>query len=217
MNRDELLERISEICYNSEDVFTFDEWSSMTVEQLRTVVALLANGGAEQIIDKQAIYRGEKLGHCYLLEGLVLYAQNPNAVNPHTNRLLTQRQRRLIEDADRRRRSPFVVPAAANVPYAPEDELEYVTLGGGHYRRTHDGTAQTPFYREGERDLYVLRGAPSPGGTTIRPPYRYERRSYHPLRSRAPAKKTKSKASIAPAARRFRRRGDPPSSKSKRR
>ena len=98
MNREELLQRIREICYNSdEDIFRLDEWSSLNVQELRTVVGILDNGGAAMIFDN---IPPRVRGHCYLLRHLVRHLQmNPSANNPHTGRPITPRQREIIENA----------------------------------------------------------------------------------------------------------------------
>ena len=51
MNRFEILERLQELCYHPEDVFDNEEWSSMTLEQLRTIAAIFEDGGIEFIND----------------------------------------------------------------------------------------------------------------------------------------------------------------------
>lgn len=100
-NRQSLLKRILAICYNSGDIFTLDEWSALTIEQLRTVVALLDDGGADEIIKKR--HRSQTRGHCYLLEELVRYLrEHPHATNPHTRRPITARQREIIQHAYQR-------------------------------------------------------------------------------------------------------------------
>jgi hypothetical protein len=97
MNKQELLQRIGEICYNAEDTFSLDEWSSVTVAQLRTVVALLDDGGAREIVGNAS--PRQIRGHCFLLEGLMTYLGDPRATNPHTRRPITERQRDLVRNA----------------------------------------------------------------------------------------------------------------------
>lgn len=101
MNRDELLTRIRDTCFNDEDIFSLDEWSSLTLPELRTVVALLEDGGAEIIANAAPRTRASTRGSCFLLEGLARWVRS-NPTNPRTREPLTDRQRALIASAYRR-------------------------------------------------------------------------------------------------------------------
>lgn len=161
MNRDQLLERIREICYNEDDIFTLDEWSSMTVPELRTVVALLDDGGAEVIANASSSPRTRShRGACFLIDGLMRWIRS-NPTNPRTRRPITPRQREIIENAYRRsRRSSRVrtptnlhIPdagatATANPPSPPQaprtqsSTTQYFTSVIGAGSRTSSSTRQ---------------------------------------------------------------------------
>ena len=98
-----MLERIRDICYNDdEDTFTLSQWESLSVPELRTVVALIDDGGADIISASLASpnTRSRK-GNCFLLVSLVRWIRE-NPTNPRTRRPITPRQREIIEAAYKR-------------------------------------------------------------------------------------------------------------------
>ncbi len=109
MNRDQLLQRMREICYNDdEDVITMAEWESLTVDELRTVVALLDDGGAE-LIANATTSRRTRRGSCYLLRGLWQWISE-RGTNPRTRQPITSRQRAVVARAYRRLTGSTHVP-----------------------------------------------------------------------------------------------------------
>jgi hypothetical protein len=103
MNRAEILARLRTICYNDADPMTLDGWQTdaaaqaLTTEQLRTILTILDDGGAEFVSD---MVGNDTRGHCFMLDALARYLRlNPTARNPLTGRIITPRQRRDIFDA----------------------------------------------------------------------------------------------------------------------
>lgn len=105
-SQNELLARLRGICANDRDLITLDDFQTLTVEQLRTVVALAADGGIEAITGDPVLSDNRAPRHCYLIQTLVDYLTFPgNVANPRhpvTRRPIGHRQRQLIFDAYRR-------------------------------------------------------------------------------------------------------------------
>jgi hypothetical protein len=141
MNKEQLLQRIQEICYNTEDAITLDDWTSLCYEELRAVVTLLDNGGAAMITDATP---SNGRGHCFLLGRLAEYLQqNPSATNPITRRPVTQRQRDLVQAAYRR-----IVPRVG-VNFGPGTILRI----NGKRRTTDSGSLSMKTTRSFGRDV----------------------------------------------------------------
>jgi hypothetical protein len=151
--------RIRQICYNDqEDIFTLDEWESLTVPELRTVVALMDDGGAELISNSSNATspRRTRRGTCFLLEGLVRWIRQ-NATNPRTRRPITPRQRQIIENAYRRTRAPR--PRPPNNPLQiPESED---APGGDPF-----SPPQAPRTQRSTQFFNTVQGAGGGGGRT---------------------------------------------------
>lgn len=103
-SRPELLQRIAEVCYNSEEPFDHEEWDSVeedgqpkySDDDLRSVVALTN----EELFTLFQPIQGK--GHCYLLKRLYDYIRiRAITVNPLTLQPLTQMQRTTIINAMR--------------------------------------------------------------------------------------------------------------------
>jgi len=123
MNRAQLLKRIRDICYNDDqDIISLDSWDSLTVPQLRTVVSLIDDGGAEMISARSSTSRTRsQKGSCFMLKSLVEWIQ-VNPTNPRTRRSITPRQREIIEDAYRRMGGPDVT-AERHIPIVDVEDL----------------------------------------------------------------------------------------------
>jgi hypothetical protein len=156
MNKEQLLQRIQEICYNTEDAITLDDWASLTYQQLRAVVTLLDNGGAAMITDATP---SNGRGHCFILKNLATYLQrNPSATNPITRRPVTQTQRDLVQAAYRRlvprRQSAASIGAASGrfVNFGPGTILQI----NGVRRTTDTGSLVITTTRSFGRDVIVV-------------------------------------------------------------
>jgi hypothetical protein len=107
-SRQELLDRLRDLCYNAEDPITLDAWEEMNVNQLRTIVALLDNEGVHFFRETQQPPTQGLRGHCFLMESIITYINTPRQgplgtilppVHPVTRRVITPRQQQLIRDA----------------------------------------------------------------------------------------------------------------------
>lgn len=169
MDRASLLQRIHEICFNDQDSITLDDWSSLTVPELRTVIALIDDGGAEEIMNASPSPRTRaRRGNCFLLEGLARWVRS-NPTNPRTRRPITARQRDVIENAYRRQRqlrrrplppfNPSIIPdmeATGDMPPPPTPQAP----------RVRPGTAPRFFTPVGEYTLAGRRNSRGVGTAT---------------------------------------------------
>lgn len=139
MNKEQLLNRIREMCINTEDIFTMDDWSTLTYQELRTVVTLLDNGGVAMITE---LTPSSQKSQCFLLEQLARYVR----LNPSR---FSQTQRRNIKTAYRRNRSALrsaLIPESEVPPNhpPPPPPLPVSTSstggGGGRVMRFGPGT-----------------------------------------------------------------------------
>jgi hypothetical protein len=71
MTKPELLEMIRDICYNDDDPITFEDFADMTVDQLRSIVRILDNGGVDFFSQRTRKLQGNhQKFHCILLESI---------------------------------------------------------------------------------------------------------------------------------------------------
>ena len=139
LNREQLLQKINDICIDPIDAISLDDWNSLSLDQLRTVVALLTDGDFTAMYIPYARRRTRsRRGHCFLIEGLVQHLlRNPNMTNPMTGRPITERQRRLVNSAYHRitgRQSMLPAPGGGggngNVVYIDRQEVVEETYNG---------------------------------------------------------------------------------------
>lgn len=115
-SKDALVARLTATCYNStQDYISAEEWSSLTVRQLRTIVGILEDGGIQVIARSASPGAPSGKAHCFLLQHLVEWIQR-NPTHPITRQPLTENQIRLIHEAHRRVARP--VPEALS-PWPP--------------------------------------------------------------------------------------------------
>jgi hypothetical protein len=90
MTKPELLQLIRELCYNEEDPITMESFEEMTVEELRTIVRLLDDGGVDFFSERAQMlppYIHQK-SHCMLLASIKLWLESklqrfPNRMPKH--------------------------------------------------------------------------------------------------------------------------------------
>lgn len=157
-SRQQLLQRIEAICSNPSDPVTLDTWEELTLEELRTVVALLSRGGVRVIMEYAPRGRRNPTSHCYLLEGLVEHLRrNPNATNPLTRRPVTQQERQTIYEAYSRITGNPAPSAPAAQPAQSSSRIE-LRSNDGRTTLFIDGNA---YHVEGLNVTYNIRYTPN--------------------------------------------------------
>ena len=115
MTKPELLQLIHELCYNEEDPITMESFEEMTVEQLRTIVRLLDDGGVDFFSKRaQMLPPGvHQKSHCMLLASIKSWLESelrrfPNRMpkhpvtnlpllRSHVNRIVGRRQQQRVQ------------------------------------------------------------------------------------------------------------------------
>lgn len=78
LTKPQLLALVKDLCFNDDvEPIALDEWDSMSVAQLRTIVRLLDNGGVDFFKRRSSATasQGQQRAHCFLLQNIQAYLQ----------------------------------------------------------------------------------------------------------------------------------------------